>query len=353
MLGADRRGPGEQPLDAARVGLLRAALEVDQAPVEARSGSPATCSPRAAGAAGRGTGRPRRRRARPAATQATISAASASDSRAVRLRVADPHLDGAEREVRAHRPPDLRVLDDRVGRDRGARGSRGRPPSRRRRRGRRSAGSTCVKICVRAECRPVSRPSRNGEFALSGQQQRQHGRSRSQDAHGAVDVADADVDVQREGVVAPRDVLQPVDDAAVVLGVDVGLLAVVGPRVRAGRAERDAARGGEREQAPARLALAGERVGEVLAAPGADLDLARRSARRRSTRAAASSACAASRSSSKRGTSSSVSGSRIANSSSMPDRAVGRGREGRRRPGRGRPRAHRSRCDLGQVEVSA
>ena len=34
-----------------------------------------------------------------------------------RLRVADPDLDGPEREVRSDRPPDLRVLDDRGGRD--------------------------------------------------------------------------------------------------------------------------------------------------------------------------------------------------------------------------------------------
>jgi hypothetical protein len=60
-----------------------------------------------------------------------------------------------------------------------------------------------------------------------------------------------------------------------VLGVDVALLAIVGPRVRAGRAERDAARLGQREQAGARVALAAQRVVEVLAAPGADLDLRR------------------------------------------------------------------------------
>ena len=48
------------------------------------------------------------------ATQATIRAARPSDSPAVRLGVADPHLDGAEGDVRAHRPPDLGVLDDRV-----------------------------------------------------------------------------------------------------------------------------------------------------------------------------------------------------------------------------------------------
>ena len=69
--------------------------------------------------------------------------------------------------------------------------------------------------------------------------------------------------MQAERVVAPGDVFEPVLDAAIVLGVDDRLLAVVGPGVRAGRAERDALRGGEREQAPAPLALARERVVQV------------------------------------------------------------------------------------------
>ena len=72
------------------------------------------------------------------------------------------------------------------------------------------------------------------------QQQRQHRAQAVAHAHRAVDVAHAHVHVQAEGVVAPRHVLEPVLDAAVVLGVDDRLLAVVGPRVRAGRAERDA-----------------------------------------------------------------------------------------------------------------
>jgi len=74
------------------------------------------------------------------------------------------------------------------------------------------------------------------------------------------------VDVQRERVVAPGDVAEPLDDAAVMFGVDVALLAVVGPRMRAGRAQRDAAVGGEREQAPPAVALVGDRVVQVLAA---------------------------------------------------------------------------------------
>ena len=64
---------------------------------------------------GRATGTPSSSSRAACSTQATISAASASDSRGGRLGVADAHLDRAEREVRADRPPDLRVLDDRVG----------------------------------------------------------------------------------------------------------------------------------------------------------------------------------------------------------------------------------------------
>jgi hypothetical protein len=83
------------------------------------------------------------------------------------------------------------------------------------------------------------------------------------------------VDLQRERVVAPGDVLEPLLDAVVVLGVDDVLLAVVRQRVRAGRAEPHAVLLGEREQAAARLALLGPRVGDVLTAAGADLDLGR------------------------------------------------------------------------------
>ena len=68
---------------------------------------------------------------------------------------------------------------------------------------------------------------------------------------------------------------RPFLDAAVVLGVDDRLLAVVGPRMRAGRAERDVLRAGKREQAPATLALACQRVLQVGAGAGDDLDLRR------------------------------------------------------------------------------
>ena len=83
------------------------------------------------------------------------------------------------------------------------------------------------------------------------------------------------MDVQRERVVAARDVAEPLDHAPVVVGVDVRLLAVVGPGMGARRAERDAARRGQGEEPPAPFALVGDRLVQVLAATGDDLDLRR------------------------------------------------------------------------------
>ena len=57
------------------------------------------------------------------------------------------------------------------------------------------------------------------------------------------------------------------------LGLDDALLAVVGPRVRGRGAESDTPTLGEGEQLAAQLALARDRIGEVRAAAGDDLDL--------------------------------------------------------------------------------
>ena len=114
-----------------------------------------------------------------------------------------------------------------------------------------------------------------GRVGADGQQQREDRAHAVRDPDGAVGAAHADVDVQRERVVAPHDVPQLLVQAAVVLGVDDALLAVVGPRVGAGRPERDPALGGQREEAPAQVALGGDRVGQRLAAARADLDLRR------------------------------------------------------------------------------
>ena len=126
-------------------------------------------------------------------------------------------------------------------------------------------GKLRVKLCVRAECSPLSRPSRNGELAEIASSSGSTGRRRSHDAHGAVDVADADVHVQAERVVAPRDVFQALLDAAVVLGVDDRLLAVVGPRMRAGRAQRGAVRVREARTGPggARAVARARRAGRA------------------------------------------------------------------------------------------
>ena len=65
----------------------------------------------------------------------------------------------------------------------------------------------------------------------------------------------------------------PYLDASVVLRVDYRLLAVVGPGMGSGRAERYPVGFGQREQALAALALAGERIVEIGANAGDDLDL--------------------------------------------------------------------------------
>ena len=105
------------------------------------------------------------------------------------------------------------------------------------------------------------------------EQQRQQGPHPVAHPHRAIDVAHADMNVQAEGVVAPGDVLQPLLDAVVVARVDHRLLAVVRPRVRAGRAELRAARAGQREQRTPALALAMHRIDEVRAGARDDLDL--------------------------------------------------------------------------------
>ena len=81
------------------------------------------------------------------------------------------------------------------------------------------------------------------------------------------------MDVEAERVVAPGDVLQALLDAAVVLGLDDALLAIVGPRVGGGGAECDTLIVGEGKELAAQLALSRDRIGETRAAAGDDLDL--------------------------------------------------------------------------------
>ncbi len=150
------------------------------------------------------------------------------------------------------------------------------------------------------------------------EQQRQHRPQPVADLDRTVGAADPDVHVHGERVVAPGHVLQPVLDPVVVVGVDDVLLAVVGPRVRAGRPEQHVVCGRELEQAPAHFALRATAacVASRHAPTGSRSQT--RSARRRSRSEQDRVALRASRSSSKRATRPRCVGSRIANSSSMP-----------------------------------
>ena len=132
-----------------------------------------------------------------------------------------------------------------------------------------------MKVWVRAECSPESILSMYGELAEIASRHRQHGAQAVAHLDRPVGALDADVDLQRERVVAPGDVLEAVLDAVVVRRVDDVLLAVVRQRVRAGRAEPHAVGVGQLVQPPARLLLLGAGVGDVLPAAGADLDLGR------------------------------------------------------------------------------
>ena len=219
--------------------------------------------------------------------------------------------------VRPHRPPDLRVLDDR------ARVEQELDVLSVRRPAAVGVGNAAAREALgeglgahRVQPRvPAVKERRVG---ANGEQQRQHRAQAVADPHRAVGAAHADVHVQGERVVAPSDVVEALVDPSVVLGVDDVLLAVVGPRMRAGGAERDAAR-----RRRARTGAGGGRAGgrgvvQVLTPPGADLDLGRDQLAGDRIGEDGVVSAAASRSSSKRGTRSSVRGSRTANSSSRP-----------------------------------
>ena len=160
--------------------------------------------------------------------------------------------------MRADRPPHLRVLHDRAGRDEEVDVIGERLPAAERvghTAARKALGEDLGAGAVQARVASVQ----EGRVGRDGEQQRQHRTQPVAHQHGAVGAADADVDVQRERVVAPRHVLQPLLDPVVVLGVDDVLLAVVRPRMGPGGAERDVMFGGQREQAPPPFALGGER----------------------------------------------------------------------------------------------
>jgi hypothetical protein len=114
---------------------------------------------------------------------------------------------------------------------------------------------------------------REGRVGRCGEQHRQHRPKRVADRDCTIDPADADVNVTAERVVSPGDVLERLLDQPVVRRVDDLLVLPTAPGMHAGRAERDPEIGDEREKSAAALALAGDRVREVLTTPGADLDL--------------------------------------------------------------------------------
>ena len=271
------------------------------------------------------------------ATHATISAASASDSCGGRLRVADPHLDRAERRS-AGAPTTTPACTRRSSAcARGSRCTRANASPAAERVGHAAAREALGERLGARAVQPGVAPVEERRVRRDRQQQRQHRPQPVAHQHGPVGALDPHVDVQRERVVAPGDVLQAVLDAAVVVGVDDLLLAVVRPRMRAGRAERD-----RRAPRRARTAAGGGRAGramrvrEVVAAAGADLDLRGDQLARDRLGQHRIVAPAASRSSSKRGARPSVAGVEQRELLLEPDGEVGRGVEGRARGCRGR-----------------
>ena len=105
------------------------------------------------------------------------------------------------------------------------------------------------------------------------QQRGQHRPQTIADQDRAVGASDADVNMHREGVVAPGDVLEAPPRRGGSVGVDDLLGAVVGHGCVPLAPSRTPSRGGEPEQPAAAFALSGQRVGEILAATGPDLDL--------------------------------------------------------------------------------
>ena len=172
------------------------------------------------------------------------------------------------------RPPHLCELDDRVGGDQQLEvAAEGRPAAES---VRNAAPRKAARegLCAR-RVQPGEPAVQEGGVRGDRQQQRQQRAHPVAYAHRPVDVAHAHVDVKAEGVVAPGHVAQALLDAAVVLGVDDGLLAVVRPRVRAGRPKLRCARARQREQRTPPLALAAQRVAEIVADARDDLDLRR------------------------------------------------------------------------------
>ena len=187
--------------------------------------------------------------------QAAISPARAKDSSPLRLRVADPHLDGAEMVVGADAPPELGRLDDRPGPlqhpdELGVTvpvPERGRDAA-----AREGAGEDLGANRVQAAVAAVEK----GRVGRDGEQQRQQLPHPIADGDRAVGAAHPHVDVGAPGVVALGDPAKFVPQPCVVRGVDDPLVEVVGPGVGAHGAQRQPHAPDQLEE-PARGACAG------------------------------------------------------------------------------------------------
>ena len=199
-------------------------------------------------------------------------AASALGLDEVGLAVGDPDLHCREAEVRPHAPPELRVLGDRAGLVEEADVVLVLLP-----------GGERVRDAAAREEAGEDLRARRVQPRVDVLHERRAGREREElgqevaepvrDGDRAVGAADADVDVEPEGVVAPDDVAEQLVVAAVVRRVDDPLVLPVGPGMRSRRGEPDPERLDEGVQLRAALRHRGGDLGEGLAAAGLDLDL--------------------------------------------------------------------------------
>ena len=162
-LGADRGRPGEQAARPPAVPGTPRRARGRSGGRPGRSGSPATCSPRSSSAAGSAKGTPSSTSRVACAMQATINAARASDSCAV----------ACASQMRTSTVPKLKCgltdhqtcVNSTIERVRRRNSMYSRyalqPPNAS---GTPQRGKLLVKLCVRAECSPVSRPSRRASW---------------------------------------------------------------------------------------------------------------------------------------------------------------------------------------------
>ena len=208
------------------------------------------------------------------AVSATHSAASDCDSAEVGLAVADADLDGREREVRPHAPPQLRVLGDRARVVEEADVLLVVGPRVER------VGDATARKEAGEDLRPgrvQARVDALGERRARRQREqlRQPVAERRRHLERPVGAANPDVDVEAEGVVLPDDVAEQLVVAPVVRRVDDPLVLPVRPGMRTRRAERETERLDERYELVAALGDRLRHGGEALHLAGLDLDLGR------------------------------------------------------------------------------